>query len=145
MTNAARFTGWVPYTTSPEWLTRIRSLTRMWRKLLAERVDPEVVGELGVAHGDVAGDAFAEPEAPEDAQRAGQLLLAVEPLVLDRLEGRRPGELHDLRRQRHAVDRRDVGRARLRQRHAQQRYPSECLTPSECHGWGGPSPNTRMD
>ena len=60
----------------------------------AEQVDPEVVGELGVAHGDVAGDAFAEPEAAEDAQRPGELLLAVESLVLDGLEGRRPGELH---------------------------------------------------
>ena len=33
ITNAARFTGRSPYTTSPWWLTRIRSLTRMWRKL----------------------------------------------------------------------------------------------------------------
>ena len=49
----------------------------------AERVDPEVVGELGVAHRDVAGDALAEADAAEDAQRAGQLLLAVQALVLD--------------------------------------------------------------
>ena len=58
-----------------------------------ERVDPEVVGELGVADGDVAGDALAEPEATEDAQRAGELLLAVQALLLDGRERRRPGEL----------------------------------------------------
>ena len=45
---------------------------------LAERVDPEAVGELGVAHGDVAGDAFAETEPSEDAQRTGELLLAMQ-------------------------------------------------------------------
>ena len=55
----------------------------MWRKLTAERVDPEVVGELGVAHGDVPGDALAEAEPAEDAQRAGELLLAVQALLLD--------------------------------------------------------------
>lgn len=37
----------------------------------AEGVDPEVVGELGVAGGDVAGDALLEAEAAEDAQRGG--------------------------------------------------------------------------
>ena len=57
-----------------------------------ERVDPEVVGELGVAHGDVAGDALAEAEAAEDAQRAGELLLAVQALLLDRGERLRSGE-----------------------------------------------------
>ena len=77
----------------------------------AERVDPEVVGELGVAHGDVAGDALAEAEAAEDAQRAGELLLAVEALLLDGVERRRPGERDGLRRQRDAVDRRDVAAA----------------------------------
>ena len=35
----------------------------------AERVDPEVVGELGIAHGDVAGDALPETESAEDPQR----------------------------------------------------------------------------
>ena len=72
----------------------------------AERVDPEVVGELGVADRDVAGDALAEPEAAEDAQRAGELLLAVQALLLDGLERRRAVELDGLRRERDAVDRR---------------------------------------
>ena len=72
----------------------------------AERVDPEAVGELGVAHGDVPGDALAEAEPAEDAQRAGELLLALEALVLDRREGRRQQVEPDLLgRQLDAVDR----------------------------------------
>ena len=35
----------------------------------AERVDPEVVEQLGVAGGDVAGDALVEPELAEQAER----------------------------------------------------------------------------
>ena len=50
-----------------------------------ERVDPEVLGELGVANGDVPGDALAETDAAEYAQRAGQLLLAVQAFVFDRV------------------------------------------------------------
>jgi len=50
-----------------------------------ERIHPEVVGILGVAHGDVPGDAFAETETTKDAQRCGKFLLALEPLFFDRL------------------------------------------------------------
>ena len=71
----------------------------------AERVDPEVVGELGVADRDVPGDAFAEPDATEDAQRAGQLLLAVQALLLDVRKGGRAVEADCLRCQLDAVDR----------------------------------------
>ena len=46
-----------------------------------ERVDPEVVGQLGIASGDVAGHALGEAEPPEQAQRAGQPLLAVQALL----------------------------------------------------------------
>ena len=49
----------------------------------AERVDPEVVGQLGVAGGDVAGRALVEAEGPEDAEGGGEALLAVPALVLD--------------------------------------------------------------
>ena len=49
----------------------------------AERVDPEVVEVLGVAGGDVAGDALVEPEAGEEPERGGQALLAVQALVVD--------------------------------------------------------------
>jgi hypothetical protein len=52
-----------------------------------ERVHPEQLGELGVAHGDVAGDALAEADPAEDAQCAGELLLAMQALLLDRGEG----------------------------------------------------------
>src|SRR6516162_1462215 len=48
-----------------------------------ERVDPEVVGELGVARRDVASNALRESEAAEEAKRAGQSLLAMEALLLD--------------------------------------------------------------
>ena len=71
----------------------------------AERVDPEVVGELRVANGDVAGDALSEAQAAEDPQRTGQLVLAVLTLVLDGLE-RRDVEVRLLRCQRDPVDRR---------------------------------------
>ena len=68
--------------TLPSWSTRMRSLTVDVAEAHRERVHPEVLGELGVADGDVPGDAFAEADAAEDAQRAGQLLLAVQPLFL---------------------------------------------------------------
>ena len=48
----------------------------------AERVDPEVVGVLGVAGGDVAGDALVEPEPAEDAEGRGEALLQVQALLL---------------------------------------------------------------
>ena len=56
-----------------------------------EGVHPEVLRELRVADGDVAGDAFAEPDATEDAQCTGELLLAQEALLLHR--GGRLGQL----------------------------------------------------
>ena len=78
---------------------------------VAERVDPEQVGELGVAHRDVTGDALAETEPAEDPQRAGELGLAMGTLLLD--AGERLGQRHrqfGLRRQRNAVDRAHVAR-----------------------------------
>ena len=45
-----------------------------------ERVDPEVVEQLGVAGGDVAGDALVEPEPREQAERGREALLAVQAL-----------------------------------------------------------------
>ena len=53
-----------------------------------ERVDPEVIGVLGVARRDVAGDALVEAELPEQAERGGEALLAVQALFLDRVERR---------------------------------------------------------
>ena len=54
----------------------------------AERVDPEVVGALGVPGGDVAGGALVEAEPPEEAEGGGQALLAVAALLLHALESR---------------------------------------------------------
>jgi hypothetical protein len=45
-----------------------------------ERVDPEVIGQLGVSGGDVPGGTQVEAELGEDPERAGQLLLAMQPL-----------------------------------------------------------------
>ena len=52
----------------------------------AERIDPEVIGALGVACGDVAGGAFGEAETPEDAEGGGQSLLSMPALLLHALE-----------------------------------------------------------
>ena len=50
-----------------------------------ERVHPEVVEALGVARGDVTGDALLEAELPEDAEAGGEALLAVLALLLQRV------------------------------------------------------------
>ena len=54
-----------------------------------ERVHPEVVRQLRVAGRDVPGHALGEAEATEQPQRAGQLLLAVQALLLHGGELRR--------------------------------------------------------
>ena len=48
---------------------------------------------LGVARGDVAGDALVEPELAEQAERRGEALLAVQALLLDGVELREEGEV----------------------------------------------------
>jgi hypothetical protein len=62
----------------------------------AERVHPEHVRVLRVAHGDVPGHSLAEAEPAEHPQRSGQLLLAVPALVLDGVEDRRSGQREPL-------------------------------------------------
>ena len=52
----------------------------------AERVDPEPIGVLGIAAGQVAGDALVEPEAVEQPERRGHALLQVHALLVGRLE-----------------------------------------------------------
>ena len=59
---------------------------------LAERVDPEVVGQLRVAGGDVPGDALLVAEVGEEPEGGGQALLAVEALLLHGLEDGRVGK-----------------------------------------------------
>ena len=51
-----------------------------------ERVHPEAVEVLGVAHGDVPGDTLVEPELAEQAERRGEALLAVQPFLVHRVE-----------------------------------------------------------
>ena len=58
-----------------------------------ERVHPEAVEVLGIAHGDVTGDAFVEPELAEQPERRRQALLAVEPLLLEGVEARQEGQV----------------------------------------------------
>ena len=62
----------------------------------AEGVDPEVVGPLGITGGDVPGHPFVEAELGEQPERGRQPLLAVEPLLVGRVERHVGGELHDL-------------------------------------------------
>ena len=50
----------------------------------AERIDPEVIGQLRIACGDVARDALVEAEAAEQAERRRQVLFAVQTLLFDR-------------------------------------------------------------
>ena len=66
----------------------------------AERVDPEVVEQLGVAGGDVAGRALVEAEVPEQPERGGEPLLAVPALVVHvgRTSGTRCGVRSDAMR-----------------------------------------------
>ena len=58
-------------------------------KMHAEGIDPEMIEMFGVAGGDVAGNAFIEPEAGEQAKRASQALFAILPLLGHGSESRR--------------------------------------------------------
>ena len=53
-----------------------------------ERIDPEGVGELRIAGGDVAGHALAEAAGREDPEASGEALLAVLPFLGKAGEGR---------------------------------------------------------
>ena len=48
-----------------------------------ERVHPEVIGELGIAGGDVPGHTLVETEPAEQPERRGKILLAVQALLLE--------------------------------------------------------------
>jgi hypothetical protein len=54
-----------------------------------EGVDPEVVEQLRIASGDVAGDALIEAELPEQTKSRSEALLAVPSLVLRAAELRK--------------------------------------------------------
>jgi len=54
-----------------------------------KRIHPEVIGILRIAGGDVPGHPFPEPQLPEDPQRPGQPLLAMQPFLGGTAEARR--------------------------------------------------------
>jgi hypothetical protein len=67
----------------------------------AKGIDPEMIEPLGIAGGDVAGDAFIEAEAREEAKRGGEALFAMAALFGGRCKDGRA---------RNAVDEGTVGR-----------------------------------
>jgi hypothetical protein len=99
----------------------------------SERVDPEVVGVLGVTHRDVARDALAEAEPAEDPQGPGEFAATVVALLFDGCELRR--ERHDdlFRTELDAVDRRRGrrtarGRRRVGEGHFIHATPGPCAS-----------------
>ena len=81
MANAAWLMAWSPCDDRAVVVDAHQVGDRDQAEVDAERVQPEPVGELGVAHGDVAGHALAEPEATEQPERGGEALLAVDALL----------------------------------------------------------------
>ncbi len=81
-------------------------------------IDPEVVRQLRITRGDVTGQPFAQTQLAEDAVRAGQALLSVQPLLDDGplRFGPRPGATD-----RGCDDVRPVPRTRLRASYARIR------------------------
>ena len=55
-------------------------------EVLADPVDPETIGMLRVAGGDVAGDSLVEAELREEPVGGREPLLPVEPFVVDVVE-----------------------------------------------------------
>src|SRR5262249_4792538 len=55
----------------------------------SKRIDPECVGEFGVADGDVSGHSLGEAKRGKDAEAAGESLFPVLPLVGEGAECRR--------------------------------------------------------
>ena len=78
--------GQLPSTTSPSVVHEQNVPDPDLLEVHAERVDPEVVVELGVAGGDVPGRTLVEAEVPEQAEGGGEPLLAVPPLLFDAAE-----------------------------------------------------------
>ena len=55
-------------------------------KAQTKRVDPKVIGEFGVADGDVAGNAFTKTHATKNTQGARKARLAIGALFFDGVE-----------------------------------------------------------
>ena len=84
MAKAATLTGQSPSTTSPWWFDQdeVGGADEV-EGHEPKRIDPEAIGPLGVAGGEVAGDALVEAEAAEQPEGGGQPLLDVGALLLD--------------------------------------------------------------
>ena len=61
-------------------------------EMQTEGIDPETIEALGIARGDVSGDAFVETIFGEEAKRGGQAFLAMATLFGGRMECRRARE-----------------------------------------------------
>ncbi len=61
---------------------------------LAEGIHPEMIGELRIPSGDVAGNTFGEAERADHPERSGESLLPIGSLLFDRVERRRKVDLH---------------------------------------------------
>ena len=83
-----------------------------------ERVQPEPIGVLRVAHRDVPGHALVEAELAEETERRREPLLAMQPLGLDGVE---TGGVREV------VERRRHAREGTRRRRARQ-VPVRCTT-----------------
>ena len=68
----------------------------MWLKFMPNGLTQKWSSVLGVAGGDVAGDALVEAELAEQPERGGQPLLAVQALLLDGVELRQVGHALEL-------------------------------------------------
>ena len=77
MANAATLTGQSPSTTAAVVVDADQVRRADLLEAHAERVDPEAVGVLRVARGDVARDPLVEAEAAEQPERRRQALLEV--------------------------------------------------------------------
>ena len=91
---AAALTTASPSTTVPSSSTCTRSLTRISENGRAKRVDPEPVGVLGIAGGDVSGDPGGEAERREEPEADREPLLAVTTLVGRVVEAGRCDQAH---------------------------------------------------
>jgi hypothetical protein len=59
----------------------------------AERVDPEIIGLLGIARGNVAGNSFIESESREQAETRCEAFFAVPAFFADGSEDRGCGDI----------------------------------------------------
>jgi hypothetical protein len=90
----------------------------------AKGIHPEMIEPLGIARGDVAGDAFIKAEAREEAESGGEALFAMAALFGgSRKDGRARNAVHE-----RAVGRRSGGRGWLRHGNLREGEGKLCLS-----------------